>query len=79
MAIDFRKDMIMNKQIKIFLAVLLMLLSAVPRTEAQVYDKEVIAQTGVAIGSGTPVALGTGPSINDAGKVAFIAQDSATN
>ncbi len=71
--------MIMNKQIKIFLAVLLMLLSAVPRTEAQVYDKEVIAQTGVAIGSGTPVALGTGPSINDAGKVAFIAQDSATN
>ncbi|MBI3618314.1 MAG: hypothetical protein HY210_08925 [Candidatus Omnitrophica bacterium] len=29
------------------------------------------------MGGGTPVALGQGPSINDAGKVAFIARDTA--
>ena len=39
------------------------------------YDFEIVAQTGVAVGTGTPIALGTQPSINDAGKVSFIARD----
>ncbi len=66
----------MNKKNRVFLVVLLMLLSLAFKAEAQVYDKEVVAQTGVAIGGGTPIAFGPAPSINDAGKVAFVARDS---
>lgn len=43
----------------------------------QIYDLEIVAQTGQAVGGSVPVALGQGPSINDAGKVAFIARDTA--
>lgn len=39
------------------------------------YDMQIVAQTGVPVGSGTPIALGTEPSINDAGKVSFVARD----
>ena len=35
------------------------------------YELEIVAQTGVTVGAGTPIALGQEPSINDAGKVAF--------
>ncbi|MEK7083841.1 MAG: hypothetical protein AAB932_01250 [Patescibacteria group bacterium] len=43
----------------------------------QVYDLEIVAQTGVPVGGGTPVAFGPSPSINDAGKVAFVARNTA--
>ena len=39
------------------------------------YELEIVAQTGVTVGAGTPIALGQEPSINDAGKVAFVARD----
>ena len=43
----------------------------------QVCHLEVVAQTGVPVGGASPVALGQGPSISDAGKVAFIVRDEA--
>ena len=39
------------------------------------HDLDVVAKTGVPVGSGTPVALAPAPSINDAGKVAFVARN----
>ncbi len=41
----------------------------------KVYELEIVARKGVAVGKGTPIALGKAPSINDAGKVSFIARD----
>ncbi|MEK7083842.1 MAG: alpha/beta fold hydrolase, partial [Patescibacteria group bacterium] len=38
---------------------------------------DIIAKTGVMVGGGTPVALAPSPSINDAGKVAFVARNVA--
>ena len=55
-----------------FICLCLLYISAFGQTT---YDMQIVAQTGVSVGSGTPIALGTGPSINDAGKVAFIARD----
>lgn len=65
----------MNRVLKLILMSWLLLAFFVINAFAQSYDLEVIAQTGVPVGSGTPVALGTGPSINDAGKISFVARD----
>ena len=43
----------------------------------QVYDLEIVARTGAPLGGGTPAAFGQGASINDAGKVAFVARNVA--
>ena len=43
----------------------------------QAYHLEVVAQTGVPVGGARPAALGSGPSVNDAGKSAFVARDGA--
>jgi hypothetical protein len=55
------------------LAVLLSMTTTV--LGAKDYNLDVVAQTGVPVGGASPVALGQGPSINDSGKVAFIARD----
>ena len=52
----------------IFIVVMAMMFLTPSSSRAQVYDFEVVAQTGVAVGVGTPIALGTGPSINGMGK-----------
>ncbi len=53
----------------------LLLWSQTPTLASTDYQFEIIAQTGVPIGGTSPVALGEGPSINDAGNVAFVARD----
>ena len=66
-----------RKIVLILLNFLLLCLPSVSALGQTVYDLQIVAQTGIPVGSGTPIALGTGPSINDAGKVAFIARDQA--
>ncbi|MEK7083840.1 MAG: hypothetical protein AAB932_01245 [Patescibacteria group bacterium] len=41
------------------------------------YDLEIIAETGKRLGRNAPAELAPAPSINDAGKVAFVARDTA--
>ena len=59
------------------LFLLLVVLSFISGIFAQAqYTSEIVAQTGEALpGTGTIISLGAGPSINDAGKVAFVARD----
>ena len=64
-----------RKIVLMFLIFLLLCLSSVSAFGQTSYDMQIVAQTGVPVGSGTPIALGTGPSINDAGKVSFVARD----
>ncbi|CAB1084489.1 hypothetical protein D1AOALGA4SA_12009 [Olavius algarvensis Delta 1 endosymbiont] len=66
---------IQRKFVSIVINFLLLCLPSISALGQTVYDLHIVAQTGIPVGSGTPVALGTGPSINDTGKVSFVARD----
>lgn len=57
-------------------AVVLMIMAS-PVMAQSAYRLEVIAKTGEQLGGTAPAALAPAPSINDAGKVAFVARNTA--
>ena len=69
----------MKKHVPRTVFVSLVVLSALvaPAQGQTAYVFEVAARTGVPVGGASPLALGRGPSINDAGKVALIVRDQA--
>ena len=54
-----------------------LMITASPVAAQSAYRLEIVAETGKALGANAPAALAPSPSINDAGKVAFVARNTA--